>query len=197
MRISQAMPAGMLALILASSCTRSSNHARRLIDCHHYPNLEPAACEQKSDGGIVASRQSLKDISFGPEGLGAMIVDKRLCFVNRQGKTAPAFNFDNGPDYVVEGMARTVKNGKVGFVNTQLDEVVAPVWDFASPFEHGVAEVCMGCVSTPVRPGSEDTSMVGGKWGYIDKRGKVIVPVVYDDPRNLPPAEVAAKQAIR
>jgi hypothetical protein len=191
------MPAVMLALILASSCNRSSTHARRLIDCHRYPNLEPAACEQKSDGSIVVSRQSLADIAFGPEGLGAIIVaDRGLCFVNRQGKTAPAFHFDNGPDYVVEGMARTVKNGKVGFVNTQLDQVVAPVWDFASPFEHGVAEVCMGCVSTPVRPGDEHTYMAGGKWGYIDRRGKVIVPVVHDL-RSLPPSEVAAKQAIR
>ena len=103
----------------------------------------------------------------------ACVVDDRgLYFVNRQGKTAPAFQFDNGPDYVVEGMARTVKNGKVGFVNTQLDRVVPPVWDFASPFEHGVAAVCTGCVSTPISPGDEHKKMTGGKWGYIRQTRK-------------------------
>jgi len=60
-------------------------------------------------------------------------------FVNRQGRTAPAFPFDNGADNVVEGLARTVKAGKVGFVNPALDVVVPPVWDFAYPFEKGAA----------------------------------------------------------
>jgi hypothetical protein len=84
----------------------------------------------------------------------------------------------------------------VGFVNTGLDQVVAPVWDFASPFEHGVAQVCMGCVSTLISSGDEHTAMTGGKWGYIDKRGKIIVPVEYDF-RSLPPPEVAAKQTVQ
>jgi hypothetical protein len=48
-------------------------------------------------------------------------------------------NFDNGTDYVVEGLARTVRAGKIGFVNTWLEQVVAPVRDFAFPFEEGVA----------------------------------------------------------
>lgn len=84
-------------------------------------------------------------MDFGPEGLGSIVVNGRgLYFVTRQGKTAPAFPFDNGPDYFVEGLARTVKDGKVGFVDNRLDSVVAPVWDFAAPFDHGVAAVCTG-----------------------------------------------------
>jgi hypothetical protein len=178
-------------LLLASSCTRSS----RAIGCHFFPDREPAMCKQATDGNIIVSRKSLANASFGPEGLGSIVVDGRgLCFVNRQGRTAPAFTFDNGPDYMVEGLARTVKDGKVGFVNTGLDQVVAPVWDFASPFQHGVATVCTGCVSTPLSPGSEHYRYTGGKWGYIDKRGKVIVPVEYDS-GSLPPPEVAARQA--
>jgi len=148
-----------------------------------------------TDGNIVVDKQSLADLSFGPEGLGSIVVDNRgLYFVTRQGKTTPALNFDNGPDYVVEGLARNVKNGKVGFINTELNQVVAPVWDFAFPFEHGVAVVCTGCVSTPASPGDEHRTITGGKWGYIDKRGKVVVRVEYDS-RSLPPVEVAEKQA--
>ena len=89
-----------------------------------------------------------------------------------------------------------MKDGKVGFINTELDQIVAPVWDFAFPFEHGVAVVCTGCVPTPALSGDEHRTMTGGKWGYIDKRGKVVVPVVYNS-RSLPPVEVAQKQAIQ
>jgi hypothetical protein len=168
-----------------------------MIDCHHFPNWEPAECEQTSDGSIVLSRKSLADITFRPEGLGSVIVDDRgLYFVSRRGRTALAFMFDNGADYVVEGVTRTVKDGKIGFVDTQLDEVVAPVWDFAFPFKRGVAQVCVGCVSVPVFPGDEHRIMTGGRWGYINKRGKVIVPVVYDS-RSLPPPELAAKRAVQ
>jgi WG containing repeat len=188
--------AAALAMLAATSCTRSVNRTQHLpIECHQYPNREPAVCELASDGGVVVSRQSLVDISFEPDGLGSIVVDSRgLYFVMPQGKTAPTLEFDNGADYVVEGLARTVKKGKVGLVNVQLDHVVTPVWDFAFPFEHGVAVVCTGCVSTPVSPGDEHRTMTGGKWGYIDKGGKIVVPVVYDS-RSLPPAEIAEKMA--
>jgi hypothetical protein len=98
-------------------------------------------------------------------------------FFKRQGKTVPALPFDNGPDYFVEGLARTLINGKVGFVNENLDEVIPPVWDFAFPFQNGVAVVCTGCISS----GGEHTVRKGGKWGYIDRTGKIIVPVIYDE----------------
>jgi len=191
------MAAATWALVLAS-CTPSSDPLQhQLIDCYRFPNREPVTCELMSDGRITVSGPSLADMPFGPDGLSSIIVENRgLYHFSSQGKTAPALNFDNGADYVVEGLTRTLQNGKVGFVNTQLDQVVAPVWDFAFPFEHGVAVVCMGCVSNPVSPGDEHRTMTGGKWGYIDKRGKVVVPVVYDS-HSLPAAEIAAKQVNR
>jgi len=167
----------VLCLLLVSSCSH------RVKDCRLFPSLEPAECEQTGDGNIIVKPASLARVAFGPEGLSAILVDDRtFYFVNRQGKTAPALAFDNGPDYVSEGLARTVLNGKVGFVNTHLDVVVAPVWDFAYPFERGSARVCMGCVPT----GGEHKTVTGGKWGYIDQRGIVVVPVAYDA-ATLPP----------
>src|SRR5262249_11336608 len=86
--------ASVLALTAASSCTRSLNRAERhRIECHHFPNGEPALCELASDGGISVARESLAEVSFGPEGLGTVIIEKKdLYFVTRQGKTAPALN---------------------------------------------------------------------------------------------------------
>src|SRR5436190_22286463 len=116
------MATAALAMLAAASCTRSVNRAQHLpVDCHQYPNREPAVCELASDGGVVVSRRSLAATSFEPDGLGSIVVDSRgIYFVTRQGKTAPALEFDNGADYVVEGLARTVKRGKVGFLNVQL-----------------------------------------------------------------------------
>jgi hypothetical protein len=85
----------------------------RPTGCQRFPDLEPAVCELTSEGNIVVAKQSLADMSFGAENLGMIVVDNRdLYFVTRQGKTAPALKFDNGPDYFVEGLARTVKKRK-------------------------------------------------------------------------------------
>jgi hypothetical protein len=53
----------------------------------------------------------------------AISVERQLYFVSRRGETAAALTFDNGPGYFVEGLARTVGNGKVGFVDASLEVV--------------------------------------------------------------------------
>jgi hypothetical protein len=99
-------------------------------------------------GSIVLSAQSVANVDFGSEGLGAIIVIDQLYFVNRQGKTA-------------------------GFVNTRLDQVVAPVWDFAEPFQGGIALVCTGCTSEPARRGADEHRIrVGGKWATSTTVGR-------------------------
>ncbi|HEV8147218.1 MAG TPA: WG repeat-containing protein [Bryobacteraceae bacterium] len=170
-----------VAGLLASSCA----HRDRTVDCHAFPDGKSLTCLQASDGSVVIAKQALAGLDFEGAVTGAIVVGKdQLYFVNRRGKTAPALRFDNGADYFVEGLARSVKAGKIGFVNPNLDEVIAPRWDFASPFQDGLAAVCNGCA--PKSDRREHTVITGGKWGYIDKLGKVVVPVVYDE-ANLPP----------
>lgn len=97
-----------------------------------------------------------------------MTIGGVLYFVNGSGRTAPAFLFDNGADYFVEGLARTSKSGKVGFVDASLNEVVPPVWDFARPFKGGRSLVCQGCT---VRPVGEHQVLRDGKWGAMTRQG--------------------------
>ena len=185
----------LVALLICAvpSCKGpDARDSRHPFQCNLFPEAEPAVCEQTRDGRIFLARESLPHVVFGDQGLGTIVVGKgSLYFVNRNGKTAQAFRFDNGADYVVEGLARSVKNGKIGFVNTKLEQVVPPVWDFASPFEHGVARVCLGCTTAS---DGEHATTTGGKWGYIDKRGKVIIPVEFEG-RSLPSVEAAARLA--
>ncbi len=93
---------------------------------------------------------------------------------NRKGEFLFApFLFDNGPDYVVEGLMRFVKNGKVGFANYKTGDIVIEAkYDFAEPFNYGISSYCNGC--TWKRKG-EHQFVTGGIAGYINRNGQELV----------------------
>jgi len=134
-----------------------------------------AHCARRDPGGEVVLRPGIVPAPNGPD---AVLVEGRLYFALDSGKTAPAFLYDNGPDYFVDGLARTTRGGKVGFVNEALEIVVPAEWDFAFPFEVGFARVCTGC-SVVHEDGDEHGSVRGGAWGVIDREGRVVVPVAH------------------
>ncbi|MCC7303643.1 MAG: WG repeat-containing protein [Bacteroidia bacterium] len=85
--------------------------------------------------------------------------------------------YDNGPDYFEEGLARFIDNGKMGFFNTRGQKVIPANWDFATPFKAGLTSVCLGCSQVPID--EEHWKMEGGKWGMMDKTGKMVIPAEY------------------
>ncbi len=68
---------------------------------------------------------------------------------------------------------RTISKGKYGFMNDKLEIVIKPQFDFVYPFSDGKAQFCNGCKKES--DGEEHSRMVGGKWGYVDKNGKITV----------------------
>lgn len=89
---------------------------------------------------------------------------------------------DNRPDVVSEGLFRIIRNGKIGFADMTGKVVIEPQFQFAFPFQRGgIAIFNEG--GTLVREG-EYTRYQGGKWGVINKDGKVVVPANYEDARN-------------
>jgi hypothetical protein len=171
-----------LLLVIAggfAGCAGASAADRVSCDFHPPGETTVEECAVRNPDGTltVVSSAVLADGTFGDDGLAVIWIDEQLYFVNRTGRTAPAFLFDNGADYFVEGLARTTRDGRIGFVNTELVEVVAPEWHFAEPFADGFAKVCVDCLEE--RKG-EHTIMVGGKWGLIDRTGALVVPVLYD-----------------
>jgi hypothetical protein len=129
------------------------------------------------DGRLVVAPAGLRAMEARGAGPVAASIEGRLHYLNAAGVVVPVLVFDNGPDYFVEGLARTVQDGKVGFIDENLRVVIAPAWDFAFPFENGAAVVCDGC--TLRRVGDEHEEVVGGRWGRIDARGRVVVPVIH------------------
>jgi hypothetical protein len=154
------------------------------------PPDEIARCVEISEGETRLTAEALRRLRFR-EGPAVVAAGKDLYWADRTGRAVPAMPFDNGADYFVEGLARTIRSGKVGFVDRRLREMVPARWDWAFPFEGGVAAVCEGC--HPAGSGERRT-IEGGKWGYVDRAGRVVVPVEYPRER-LPPPEEARRSA--
>jgi hypothetical protein len=94
--------------------------------------------------------------------------------INRQDSIILAlYLFDNGPDYVREGLFRYVENGKVGFANLRGQKVIKARFDFVSTFSSGLAAFNAGGQSKKID--EEHTSWRGGLWGFINKKGQVVI----------------------
>jgi hypothetical protein len=118
-------------------------------------------------------QEHLKNLSF-TRGPAAVIVDDKVFYLSKGGKTVRTWMVDNGADYFSEGLARTVAKGKFGYIDKELNVVITPLYDFAFPFHNGVAVVCNGC---SLKPGVEHQEVEGGLWGTIDRSGKVLIPL--------------------
>lgn len=146
---------------------------------------EIARCASRGPGGEITISPAVVTERAAPGTVSEVHVGTTCLFVISSGKTAPALVFAGGADYFVEGLARTKRSGKTGFVNRNLVEVIPPAWDFAFPFKSGLAVVCNGCRT---RLHGEHIEKVGGRWGYIDSKGRVVVPLVHSK-EGLPPRE--------
>ncbi|MEZ4437975.1 MAG: WG repeat-containing protein [Polyangiaceae bacterium] len=131
-----------------------------------------------AEGQVVIPPRFRHAYAFSREGMAAVIDEDGPAFIRIDGSTiARAFFYDNGPDYLTEDRVRIVDAAaRVGFIDGQGHEVVAPRYDYASSFCHGRAAVCRGCV----REEGEHAEVHGGRWGFIDRQGREVVGLRYD-----------------
>ena len=79
------------------------------------------------------------------------------------------FPYDNGPDYVQEGVFRiTDEEGRIGFADTLGTVLIRPQYKFATPFRNGKAKVTF---SGSWKQESEHRYWDSSEWFYIDKTG--------------------------
>jgi hypothetical protein len=113
------------------------------IACRPFPPLHDetiAACAaQRADGSFRVLPSALRALEFDQGELAVATIDGQLHYIHRSGRTAPVLRFDNGADYFVEGVARTVREGKVGFIDRRLalqwpDTIAAPAHFRPTPF---------------------------------------------------------------
>ncbi|MBN8220198.1 MAG: WG repeat-containing protein [Spirochaetes bacterium] len=112
------------------------------------------------------------DLKYNKWGVAHIVTSEGWVAIDKNKKLLyTPFIFDNGPDYVKEGLLRFVENGKMGFVNEGGKKVIPAQFDFVFPFEGGTARFCNGCKS--VSDGEHKMmDEKTGTWGKINKSGK-------------------------
>ncbi len=164
-------PPKAVKMPIAASAAATNEDARSHKPHEVQPSGDASLPSNTGDGSSTAESFNSAGVAFVAQGSEWHCIDK-----HRQ-QLATILTFDNGPDYVVEGLIRYKASGKVGFVDERCTVRITASWDFAFPFSNGRAVVCNGCQS---QSDGEHSVLVGGKWGYIDHAGKVVVPLEYD-----------------
>ena len=144
-----------------------------------------------SSSRIIIEPKYIAAEEFTPFGIAAIADDSGWAYIDSTGKIlVRPFIFDNAPDEFREGLARCISQNQFGFFDERGKIVVEPRYDFALPFSEGLAAVCKGCKKNPViddegKPSDEHFIYSGGKWGYINKKGKIIIPFKYNEAGNF------------
>ena len=79
--------------------------------------------------------------------------------------------YDNGPDYISEGLFRIIIEGKTGYANEAGEIIIQPQYACTAPFEEGKARVALKCEL--IKEG-EHTRMESEEWFFIDTLGNRI-----------------------
>ncbi len=125
-----------------------------------------------TNGKEIIPAQFIMAQDFSTFGIAAVIDDSGWVYINKKGeKLIRPFIVDNGPDYFSKGLARYIKDGKIGFFDEYGNIVIKAQFDYAKPFLNGKAEVCNGCY---FKTEGEHTRVIDGNWKYINKSGKVV-----------------------
>ena len=83
-----------------------------------------------------------------------------------------AFSFDNGPDYVEEGLFRIINDEMLmGFADTLGNVIIKPQFAFVWPFKDGKAEVTYTGEKKALDDYGEHWTWQSDDWFYIDKNG--------------------------
>lgn len=130
----------LLALVSVTVLANDTSHAAT-GRCKEFPDGEYGPVQ--TSGGHL-DQEFLEKLNFDENGLTGIVCAEQIYHVSKTGKYVRAFVFDNGPDYFsdAEGLARYVDdNGRIGFVDAELNIVIPAQFTCAFPFRNGKARV--------------------------------------------------------
>jgi hypothetical protein len=100
------------------------------------------------------------------------LTKSRVVAINRNEKILfDAYMFDNGSDWLEDGLFRIIRNGKIGYADSNGVVIIEPKFNCADQFKNGIARVALDCNLVKSENDPEHTSMESGSWFYIDKKG--------------------------
>jgi hypothetical protein len=156
-----------------------------VFDCWEPERTFKRCAATGPDGRPRLQRSYLARLRYDRDGLASVMLfnatDTRKYqwyYVRRGVIPVPVESMDNGPDYFEDGLARARVGDKVGYIDRKLNLVIPATYDGAYPFRDRVAVVCTACTIEYDRTVTEGERSwyVGGQWGRIDRRGRVVSP---------------------
>lgn len=109
------------------------------------------------------------------DGFAVVELNGKRGFIDAKGEIAISLKYDRAWRFS-EGFAVVELNGKQGFINDTGKEVVPPKYDYVDEVsDSDLVRVNNGCTITTEPDGRRYPE--GGKWGYVNKQGVVVVPV--------------------
>jgi len=161
-----------------------ASSAEDFAECWYYPKAKTEEAYEKhcltlndsAAGSALVSKKVVDRLAYDADKLASIRNQNGFLLVNRQGHARQVITYDNGPDYFAEELARTRKDGKIGYFDKSLKMVIAPQYDFGFPFSGGLAIVCNGCIE---QSDGEHKIQMGGLWGAIDRHGAVVHDIRY------------------
>ena len=98
--------------------------------------------------------------------------------INKQNQfVLKPFMYDNGPDYIQEGLFRFVQQDKMGFANIKGEKVIPAKYIFVAPFSDGMAAFCNDCQKKEMG----EHWLMKGLFGFIDNKGNEVIPAQFED----------------
>lgn len=143
-----ATPAAEVAADAPEDCASSIEDAKPGNHDRYAFETNDGSWGYRDSKGTIAIPPRLRfAYEFKPTGIAVAVDhDGTFVFIDTSGAViARAYAFDNGPDYFQEGHARIVDaRGKIGFIDENGRITIAPRFDEAASFCHGVAAVSEG-----------------------------------------------------
>ena len=123
--------------------------------------------------GRVVISYMYEDAGGFSEGLAAVKKGGKWGYIDKTGRLVISYMYDYGYSFS-EGMAAVENGGKCGFIDKTGRLIVSYKYDETGCFNEGMSEV--GMTKKEMFMGIEIKTTY---WGYIDKSGREVVPLIY------------------
>lgn len=162
-----------IAMLVLSCTVPQSNRVLIKVQSDNLDEFEAPCGYIDSDGATVIPMgkyaycftDTIRDLG--------MVLQKgtgKIVGIDQNGKELfEVFKYDNGPDYVANGLFRIIKNGKIGYADLKGNILIEPIFDCAYPFEEEYAQVSESC---EIEMDGDHASWKSDDWYYITKDAK-------------------------
>lgn len=159
--------------------------AAQSLGCWYGDKRDDGEFARADDCGVVVgdslklSPQLQQFLAFADDGSPSCVWgdEQQMFYVRSDGSSRRVLFFDNGCDYFEAGLARGYEDGKLVYINPQLQVSIRPGFSYLEAFYYDHARVCNDVVFAD--DDDEHQRVAGGRCGLINLQGQLVLPAIY------------------